>query len=293
MTVIEYLDRRSKPFILISGFLLLLCIGFIDYTTGYELNITVFYLIPIAFIAWYMDTWVAVLFAVAGSVIWYLADWEAGHRYTSDIIGYWDDLIRLSFFIVMLVIIVKLKVAYKNEQVLARTDSLTGVYNARYLYHLAEMEVERARRYGHVFSAAILDIDNFKEINSLFGHIAGDSLLRSCADTIKDNLRSVDVIARLGGDEFIILLPESGREAARAVMDKIQKLLLDEMQKNNWPVTFSIGAVTFNKPPNSVDELIQKADNLMYLVKASGKNQVLYDEGDDKNTVQPIAENGS
>jgi len=101
------------------------------------------------------------------------------------------------------------------------------------------------------------------------------------------------VIARLGGDEFIILLPESGREAARAVMDKIQKLLLDEMQKNNWPVTFSIGAVTFNKPPNSVDELIQKADNLMYLVKASGKNQVLYDEGDDKNTVQPIAENGS
>jgi diguanylate cyclase (GGDEF)-like protein len=119
---------------------------------------------------------------------------------------------------------------------------------------------------------AYIDLDNFKTVNDTYGHLIGDSLLRLVADTIRNNIRTTDVLARLGGDEFVVLLPETDFEQSEIVINKVQTQLLDEMKKNNWPVTFSIGAVTFLTPPESVDEMIKKADNLMYSAKKNGKN---------------------
>lgn len=281
MSLIEYLDKWSKPFVLALGLLLISLIGIIDYFTGVELSLSIFYLIPVALVAWYVNAWVGVIYAALGGVTWYLASVWAGQPYSSMIIAYWNGAVRFGFFTIVVISITKLKTAYKKEQRLARTDTLTAVYNARHFYQLAEVEIARARRYKHSLSAAFIDIDNFKIVNDGFGRLAGDALLRNVADVIKNNLRTVDIIARLGGDEFIVLLPETGKDAAHTVMDKIQKLLQEEMQKSGWPVTFSIGAVTFIKPPMTVDELIKKADDLMYYVKASGKNQIIYDELDE------------
>jgi diguanylate cyclase (GGDEF)-like protein len=89
---------------------------------------------------------------------------------------------------------------------------------------------------------------------------------------MKNNIRKIDLIGRVGGDEFVLLLPETGYEPARAVIRKIQERLLEVARKHGWPVTFSIGAVTFVDPPAAVDEMIRMADNLMCTVKKSGKN---------------------
>jgi len=84
------------------------------------------------------------------------------------------------------------------------------------------------------------------------------------------------ILLRVGGDEFAILLPEAGAEAAQIVISKMQRMLLDEMWLNNWPVTFSIGVMTFTAPANSVDEVLSMADKLMYSVKTNGKNNICY-----------------
>jgi diguanylate cyclase (GGDEF)-like protein len=131
-------------------------------------------------------------------------------------------------------------------------------------------------RYKTPLTVAFVDVDNFKVINDRFGHVTGDKILGIIASTIQRHLRKTDIVARVGGDEFATLLPDVGEEAAKIVVPKMQRKLLDEMWLNNWPVTFSIGVVTCVTPPNSVDEILNMADKLMYSVKNSGKNDIQY-----------------
>ena len=138
------------------------------------------------------------------------------------------------------------------------------------------MEINRARRYKHPFTMVWIDLDNFKRVNDCFGHTTGDTLLRLVARTIQENIRATDTLARLGGDEFAILLPETGRDVAEVIMQKVQKINLDIMREHGWPVTLSIGVVTFTSSPSTVDETLRIADRLMYAAKNNGKNGVQY-----------------
>lgn len=138
------------------------------------------------------------------------------------------------------------------------------------------MEIERSQRYGHPITLVYIDLDNFKMVNDQWGHRTGDQVLMVTVECIIKELRKTDIVARLGGDEFAILLPETDAEASRIVTSKLQRSLLDEMLQNQWPVTFSIGVVTFMDIPDSDDKVIQIADELMYTVKNDGKNGISY-----------------
>ena len=116
----------------------------------------------------------------------------------------------------------------------------------------------------------------FKIINDKHGHKIGDILLKTLAETIKRNLRNVDVIGRMGGDEFTLILPESNFESANFVLMKLQKLTTEMFKRKKWPVTLSIGACTYIEPPLSADAAIQHVDKLMYQAKNSGKNKVVH-----------------
>jgi diguanylate cyclase (GGDEF)-like protein len=186
-------------------------------------------------------------------------------------------IVRLGTFLIMTLILSALKKALEHEKELARTDPLTGVANGRYFITLADMEINRARRYKHSFTVVYIDLDNFKTVNDHFGHSTGDALLRSVAHTIRNNIRATDIVGRLGGDEFAILLPETGPEPAEVITHKVQKVNLDVMQKNEWPVTFSIGVVTFLGPPSTVDEMLKISDVVMYAAKKNGKNAIKYE----------------
>jgi diguanylate cyclase (GGDEF)-like protein len=163
----------------------------------------------------------------------------------------------------------------EREKELASTDFLTSAANGRRFFELLQLEFDRLQRYGRPFTLVYMDLDNFKMVNDQFGHPEGDRALRAIVRFAGENLRKVDVVARLGGDELALLLPEINEESARAVLVKLQKGLIAEMKRNNWPVTFSIGAVTCEgAAPATPADLVKLSDSLMYSVKRSGKNGI-------------------
>jgi len=270
-------EKHSKPFLLILGFTLIGLLGAVDYLTGFELSLGVFYLLPIAFVAWFVSNRAGLAASVVSALTWFLADKFAGETLSHPLIAGWNAISRLGFFVVVALLLSRLKTLLENEKDSARTDHLTGAANVRSFYEITEVEITRARRYGHPFTVIYMDADNFKAVNDLSGHLIGNALLCRVVDTIKSSLRASDSVARLGGDEFGVLLPETGRESAQIVARKMQEQLVREMQNQGWPVTFSIGVVTCVAPPSTVEELIKLADDSMYEVKRSGKNRIKHE----------------
>lgn len=259
------------------AFVILVLIGILDHLTGPEISFSVFYLLPIAVVAWFLGSRRGYVFSASGAFVWIIADLSSEPHYSHPLIPLWNALVRMGFFTFTAFLIGELKQRLGNEEKLARTDFLTGSANGRAFYEISEREISRSRRYGHPFTIAYIDVDDFKLINDLFGHLAGDELLRTVARTIRESLRTTDTIARMGGDEFVVLLPETGPEQAEVVSRKIRENLLAEMQRNDWPVTVSIGAVTYRQTPNSAKEMVKRADDLMYTGKKRGKNTIRYE----------------
>jgi diguanylate cyclase (GGDEF)-like protein len=191
---------------------------------------------------------------------------------------YWNAFIEFLFLLIMSLLFSALRKNLDTEKTRASTDPLTGALNRRSFFELAEYEINWWRRYSQPFTLAYIDLDNFKEINDHMGHHVGDELLNEVVATISANIRSTDILARFGGDEFVLLLPDTTSEASHPFLTKIHNHLQHTMSSNNWPVTFSIGAVTYLKAPATVDEVICRADILMYEVKHSGKNRLLHIE---------------
>jgi diguanylate cyclase (GGDEF)-like protein len=273
MGTVEYLSKQSKQFHTAVGFFLIAVVGIIDYLTGSEISFSIFYLIPVSLTAWFVGTNTGYLISFAGAITWLIADLMAAKPYSHSLIPYWNAIVRVGFFLSVVLLLDSLK----REQYFARVDFLTEVKNRRDFFMLSDIEINRARRYNRPFTVAYIDIDNFKIINDRHGHNTGDTLLKVVAKTIKTNIRTTDTVARLGGDEFAVLLPETGTESAKNVGRNLNEKLLKKMKERKWPVTFSVGVVTFISPPDSIDEMIRNVDRVMYSAKDSGKNLIKYE----------------
>lgn len=260
----------------ISGFLLIVVIGLLDFTTGYEYAFSVFYILPIALVTWYSTSTMSFFACIASAIVWLWADKNAGRLYSFFFIPYWNTLIRFSFFVIIAYLLFALKSALQREKDLSHTDYLTGASNSRHFYEIIQLEINRFERNPSPFTIAYLDIDNFKTINDTFGHPQGDLVLKTIVSLLKSITRISDLVARLGGDELALFFPHTNQASAQVICSKIQAALNNEMAKNNWMVTFSIGVVTCNFAPSSVNELIKTADELMYSVKRNNKNMVKY-----------------
>lgn len=167
---------------------------------------------------------------------------------------------------------------FEKTQQLAITDELTGLYNRRHVLQLAQNEFERARRYHRPLSAIMLDIDLFKHINDTFGHPVGDRVLRALAVCCRANLRTVDIIGRYGGEEFLILMSETDHPKALEAAERIRRQVEEiRMNTSRGPVsvTISLGVGTLNSDSSmTLDQLIIKADDALYVAKAAGRNRV-------------------
>jgi len=271
----EYINKIPKKTIPAFCILLIILLGIIDVITGYEVSFSIFYLLPVMIVSWYSQKYYAVILSILSALAWLIADLHAGHIYSHFMIPVWNGIMRLGFFLIVSFAFLEIKNLLEKERSFARVDFLTGVMNSRAFSEMAKTEIDRTNRFKRAVTLAYVDIDNFKEINDTFGHNIGDKLLQSMARTIKENIRTIDTIARLGGDEFAILFPETNEGNAKAAISKVQKHLLNVAKKNNWAITFSIGAVTCYSSCE-LDELIKEADDLMYSAKASGKNRVAY-----------------
>lgn len=274
MKLLVWLEKKSNKAIISLAVILALLVGLTDYLTGKEISFSIFYLLPILLVTWYVGKTLALYFSFLSSFEWLIADQLTNPSVSHPSVPIWNMSVRLFFFLIIVLITSGLKSALEREKKISRTDPLTGVSNARYFYEFAAIELDRARRYGHLLTIVYLDLDNFKHVNDNFGHLTGDRLLQLIANTIHGRIRAIDIVARLGGDEFVILLPEILYEDAQVVIKRMRILLLEIMKENNWPVTFSMGMITFQSIPESVDTLIKQADNLMYEAKQNGKDKV-------------------
>ena len=273
MNIISFLSTKPKIFLLLLGFFLIGIVGTLDYVTG-ESPFAIFYLIPICLITWFTGRQPGILASIASALVWFFDQYTRSDITLYTEVSYWNAVVILGFFLVITVILSLLKQALENEKKSARTDYLTGAENSRAFSEAVNSEMIKARRYGRMMTIAYIDLDNFKTVNDTMGHSAGNRLLCQMVQTIRDHIRRTDVVARLGGDEFAILLSETASDQAKVVITKLQKVLQTVMEENNWPVTFSIGVVTFATPPATIDQLINIADSAMFSAKNEGKNMV-------------------
>lgn len=267
-------DRWHPALQTTVAFGLVAVIGYLDYVTGFEVSFAFFYVVPVALVAWSGGLAPGLAIAVLSAGSWLLANWLAGDPVSRSILFYWNAATRLGFFAVVVVLLARLRAALERERALSRMDHLTGVLNGRAFTEVLIAEIDRSRRYGRPFSVAYLDLDNFKTVNDRYGHTAGDDLLRAVAELIQTSLRRTDTVARLGGDEFAVLLPETDAAAAEAAVGNMRAGVAAVMRERDWPVTLSVGVLTCSEPPGGVDEIIARADALMYEAKKEGKDRV-------------------
>ncbi len=163
----------------------------------------------------------------------------------------------------------------------AYQDSLTGLYNRRYLKDYLEKEFEKTKRYSIVFSILFLDIDRFKILNDQYGHACGDHVLKRVAEILKHSSRNSDLVARFGGEEFVVVMPQTlGRktlEVAQRLRRNIESQVFDVPGvREPIRLTLSGGIATCPMDAKNYDELLHRADQAMYFAKTQGRNQIFH-----------------
>jgi diguanylate cyclase (GGDEF)-like protein len=270
----ENIKRFRKALFILLAFASVLFIGWVRFLTGPEFAFSLLYLFPIIIVTWMIGLRWGILISLVSTASWLWADLSMIDRFSNSMIPLVNESFRLVVFLLIVFMIANNRKIMKDLEALALQDYLTGTFNRRGFYQLAQVEINRSRRYGHPFSVMMIDLDKFKAINDHLGHQVGDHLLMTVAETIKQHVRTIDIVARLGGDEFVVLLVKADEKTASVVSKKLKNQLLKIMQKKRWPVTFSIGVATYPLIPDTVDEMIKVADELMYQVKHNGKNDV-------------------
>ena len=158
------------------------------------------------------------------------------------------------------------------------TDDVTDLFNVRHLHFVLETEIYRSNRYDYHFSLIFLDLDHFKEVNDTHGHLVGSKLLREIADLVRGCLRMIDYAFRYGGDEFVVLLPQTDKESAyvvaRRVRDRMNEHKFLHEEGLNLHLTASIGLATYPTDAKTKVDLIRMADEAMYLVKNTTRNNI-------------------
>jgi diguanylate cyclase (GGDEF)-like protein len=253
---------------------LIALLAYIDWWTGEEIALSIFYLVPVALASWFVadaTAWGIVLAAGAG-MLW--ADLATGHAASHPAIPYWNALVRTGFFAFAHVTVSRIRAANRREALAARSDPLTGLPNRRAFDERLVLERDRSRRFGRPFALALIDLDGFKAVNDDAGHEAGDRLLREVATALSSCLRDVDVVARVGGDEFAVLLPETNEAETSLILERVRIAVEAAPRGREWRVSLSAGAVVFAIAPHEVSAALRLADALMYEAKADGKNRV-------------------
>ena len=205
----------------------------------------------------------------------------------SDSTLYWEDMSispvtnaegAITHFVVVKDEISERKKLEEELRHLATIDPLTGLLNRRSFLALAEREISRLGHYPGLLSVAMLDVDHFKAINDLYGHGAGDEVLRVLAEACTGSLRDCDIMGRLGGEEFACILPETSLEQAMLAAERLRtavmlkKILLKD--DSEATITVSIGVATFHETDNRIDAVLHRADQALYRAKLDGRNCV-------------------
>jgi len=169
--------------------------------------------------------------------------------------------------------------AKQRITLLSQTDDLTGLLNMRAFNNVLEKEIARVTRYAQPFTVIMIDVDGLKSVNDQYGHTTGSRLITTIAQSIKDSVRTTDVLARYGGDEFVVLMTHTSTEHARMAAERIRAAIHNtafDMKGNRISTTVSIGIASFPESVAEAAEVLDKADIALYKSKQSGRDRVTY-----------------
>ena len=266
---------RHRLVAALVGVSLSAAVALADLLTGSEFSVLLLYAVPAALGAWVGGTGVGLAASVASAVALLVVDSieHPGHPGFS----YWNALGAGALLAGLALALGRLREAQRRERAAASTDELTGARTQKDFYEAVEMEIRRAERAPRPMTLAYIDVDDFRRFNDQAGREAGDRVLRRVADVLRRNTRVTDRVGRVGGDEFAVLFPETDADGAMAALWKLRRRLQRAIDARNWPVTFSIGAVTFTRAPRDAEDIVRRADRLVVTVKLEGKNQVRHE----------------
>ncbi|MDX1673837.1 MAG: diguanylate cyclase [Longimicrobiales bacterium] len=284
---VDRLDAGPDPVAFAINAIVLGTIAAVHATTDAPLGFGFLYLGPVAWVAWRWGWFAGVLWAVVAALLWLVAE-PAG----TPVVVVWNLAVQTAALLAAAFLVAGLRQERDAVRTLAGTDHQTGVHNPHAFRELVELERSRALRYDRPFTLAYMDVDGFRRINREWGHTAGDQALRMVATTIRENIRSMDSVARMGGDEFALLFPETGKGAAGVALHKIQSRLLQTSDDRSLSLGFTIGAVICVGAPESVDDLIQRAEALMYAAKEDGGSGIRTEVLDGNFGIEAILQRG-
>jgi len=175
---------------------------------------------------------------------------------------------------------------YQNSLALAVTDSLTGLYNRRYLENHLPRLLENSLQQEKNLVVMLIDIDHFKDVNDRFGHVAGDHALKEVSARIRANVRSFDLVTRLGGDEFVVVMPDCSLPFVRTTVERVRAAVSDQAifmpgENEGSTITVSIGVAQAQGQEDMPEALLKRADLAMYKAKAAGRNKAWVADDDD------------
>lgn len=184
-----------------------------------------------------------------------------------------DDIRMLTMFANQAGLAIENSRLYERTLVLSNSDSLTGLWNHGYFQYLLDNEIKKTSKEKLFFSILMIDIDDFKIFNDTYGHQAGDAILKNISNIFREVSRKIDIVARYGGEEFAIILPNTKKEEAVVLAERLRKSV-KENQESLKNITISIGITSFPKEGEGKELLISKADRALYEAKRAGKDRV-------------------
>lgn len=271
-------DRRrlSKSSIVFLSLTWVAVVAVVDVFVPNTIPIMVFYLPPVALICWTINLGSAITLSLACSVLWILD--EAIHPTSADDeVMYWVSGVHFAFFVVVTTVLSRLRRAHDRAEHEALTDRLTELPNSWAFTDACQREIANSQRSKRPLTIALIDCDRFKEVNDTLGHMEGDRVLKTLARSMRTGLRAGDMLARLGGDEFGLLLPMTTQAEAEIVVKRLQERADRAIKEDAWPVSLSIGVVSYDVPPETVTTAIRRADERMYATKRAGKNSAQFE----------------
>jgi len=267
----------------VASILAVVAIGWIDYLTGPELGLSLLYLVPITVAAWYGDMFLATVAAILASATWLSADLAFVRADVTLGISLWNGFTRLVIYTGAAILVAllrrdqdRLRALVASEAALARTDSITGLPNARAFSEVLQAEIDAARTSSSPLCVIYIDLDHFKAVNDLFGHAAGDAVLEEVGRVLTHVASGRGIAARVGGDEFAMMLrgmdAESGRSAAGETIDRIRAI---GAVYDNVGFGATAGVVCLTDPMQTVDDMLRAGDEAMYQGKLRGKGKAV------------------
>ena len=271
---IESLFGVKPKIAVLLGFGLLLLILMIDVLSPDDYRLVLLYLFPAAIIALNAKSMKVVIAALIIATLFenYFLFRDGYFPFYFTTIEILNILIRFLATLLIMWLARSLRRSQLRVNLLANTDSLTGLWNRRWARIMIEQAIAKLEEDQEVFSVALIDVNDFKKINDVRGHLVGDQVLTKIAHTLME-FSSEDVLFfRLGGDEFLIVASKVDQQQMHQICGDIVKTVDQTMSDSGYPVTLSIGMATYKEKARSVSEILHEVDLEMYRHKTEGKN---------------------